>query len=807
MLAIMQVNSVMRGDSVNRRRRQLASLSANLSAAYTESLSRILGKDGERKKEQDAKLAGRIFMWVCLCQRNLTFDELLHALSNYDDDPEFDWDNHPPKETLLDKCHGLVVLDKETSTVRLVHQSLAEHFKKDPPEFLKKGHSNVAATCLRYLLFPSLRSPWDMHELGKYQDEDLRRKVEHTSWSSSRNRQSVMYLQNTIDPDLADTSGVSGVDFDDICMSAFDEMSKEFPFLAYSASYWPDHIRQSAADTTGDVLALCLTYLSQPTLQKQRSYFQLEYRRFRGHKKSIHCIGPSSLHIAAHFGLGTAIHMSKFVLGSVDEIDKSGRTALWWAARYGHLKSVEMLLDLRASVHIEDVDFLNPLHAAAEAGMKAHLDVIKALVDHGAKVEGTSESAATPLQLAALQNRDEAVDCLWALKADICPPGQRHGLYYGPAESTPFLLAVQMGNAKVINVLIKRNAQGTPIEEFGEVMHWLFNHYINLSRRIHLEALLSSIECLLANHKVNPDYRSSAKPTLLYSAAWFCADLVPLLLRYGANPNYSTPSELDTPLHNIGRRAYGNTVEYLIKWGAIVNKQNKYGETALHKMVINGNCGEPGNFENLQCLLKHIDKSIKDRYGRTAVELANFLGDPAGIKPLVRAGIASLSEFDIKDETEEARKIGYKKHSWQGNNTWYYIPYISKRGCRRLGTSYYGILREGDEWTSSNSEEEEEEEYSLENYQRDQEIARIEYEARADIVDEEDVRPRRARSRRFYGSSPVFGSPNESKSTSVVGSDSESGNESETKGGCSIDRSRSESLEDLQQLVATMGQP
>ena len=80
-----------------------------------------------RIKEQaksSVEQAMRILSLVFLAETPLSVDELLHALATETDQRDIDRDNFPSQRTFLECCLGLVILDNETSTVRLVHYAL-----------------------------------------------------------------------------------------------------------------------------------------------------------------------------------------------------------------------------------------------------------------------------------------------------------------------------------------------------------------------------------------------------------------------------------------------------------------------------------------------------------------------------------------------------------------------------------------------------------------------------------------------------------------------------------------------------------
>jgi len=89
-------------------------------------------------------------MWISHAERPLKADELCHALAVEIGSPDLNTDNLPSIGTLLACCQGLVVVEKETSTVRLIHFTLQEYLRAHP-ELFDTAHSTMAETCLSYL--------------------------------------------------------------------------------------------------------------------------------------------------------------------------------------------------------------------------------------------------------------------------------------------------------------------------------------------------------------------------------------------------------------------------------------------------------------------------------------------------------------------------------------------------------------------------------------------------------------------------------------------------------------------------------
>jgi len=89
-------------------------------------------------------------MWISHAERPLKPDELCHALAVERGSLDVNADNVPSIGTLLLCCQGLVVMDKEASTVRLIHFTLQEYLKAHV-EFFGAAHATMAETCLSYL--------------------------------------------------------------------------------------------------------------------------------------------------------------------------------------------------------------------------------------------------------------------------------------------------------------------------------------------------------------------------------------------------------------------------------------------------------------------------------------------------------------------------------------------------------------------------------------------------------------------------------------------------------------------------------
>ena len=116
-----------------------------LGDAYEATLSRIKGQGGRK-----AKLGIAALMWISHSERPLKSDELCHALGVEIGSPNLNRDAVPSIGTLLACCQALVVVNREVSTIRLIHFTLQEYLRAHPRLFVTT-HSTIAETCLSYL--------------------------------------------------------------------------------------------------------------------------------------------------------------------------------------------------------------------------------------------------------------------------------------------------------------------------------------------------------------------------------------------------------------------------------------------------------------------------------------------------------------------------------------------------------------------------------------------------------------------------------------------------------------------------------
>src|ERR1700753_1702984 len=151
LLPALHIHMVLERRTIRKRREALENLPEGLAASFTSTINRI-----RQSGHHTADLGMKVLMWLHISYRPLTVQELQVALAVELGDQELAMDNIMLPQRLLDCCLGLVVIDAKADTVRFVHFTLEEHFKKHSSMYFIDPSQTAAMTCLTYLNFPEL---------------------------------------------------------------------------------------------------------------------------------------------------------------------------------------------------------------------------------------------------------------------------------------------------------------------------------------------------------------------------------------------------------------------------------------------------------------------------------------------------------------------------------------------------------------------------------------------------------------------------------------------------------------------------
>jgi len=613
LMASLKVETVLREPTIHRRRNRLNAMGDRLGLgdAYEKTLVRIRSQEGER-----AKLAMTTLMWICHSERPLRVDELCHALGVEIGSAHFNSDNIPAIETLLACCQGLVMVDREASTVRLAHHTLREYLATHRNLF-PRAHLEMAETCLTYL-----------------------------------NSDQAKALPAKPQPDLS-----------------------SMPFLKYCSRYWGIHAKRSLSDRV-ILLAMELldkyeTHVTANSLFEQildpDDSLEVNYPSVFG---GLHCVsffgiislmtkllgmsgcdanqgdfaGITPLIWAVREGGPKAVELLlRHEAVDPDKQDDCGNTPLWWAARNGHKSIVERLLD-RQDVSPDKPDNAGqtPLLCAATFG---HESVVEQLLDRqDVNPDKPDNRGRTPLLCAAILGHESVVKQLLG-RQDVNPdnPDNEGG--------TALWCAVVCGHESVVKQLLDRQDVNPDKPDGGgkTPLSWAAIH-----------GRESVVKQLLGRQDVNPDKPDHTGKTPLSWATMRGHEPVvqQLLDRQDVNPS-KPDNEGKTPLFWAAAGGHESVVKQLLDRPEVdPDKPDACGISPLMEAAAGGH--EPVVKQLLDRQGVNPDKL--DNTGKTPLSWAAIQGHGSVVKQLW-TGLRST----LASQTTRARQHFHGRQSTGGS--------------------------------------------------------------------------------------------------------------------------------------------
>ncbi|PHH81562.1 hypothetical protein CDD82_491 [Ophiocordyceps australis] len=322
--------------------------------AYDDAMERI----EHQSKDRDL-LAKRVLSWITCAKRPLTVMELQHALAVEINESELDEENITEVEILVTVCAGLVIVEQESSIIRLVHYTTQEYFENTFQRWFPGATSEITRVCLTYL---SMR----VFEGGPCPDDDM-----------------------------------------------FEERLRLYNLYDYASKHWGSHAYDDPSVTDdgirflkgqANVEASCQAFLAD--LQKWGCSF---YRASQWHLKI------NGIHLAAHFGLEDLLR--RILEGcEVDLRDSHGQTPFVWALRQNHGGTLKLLHDRGADINSKDIQNMTPLMHAIEWNLSENIHQI---LDWGADIDAKDSEGWSSIIHAANWSNKELMRLLIERGADI----------------------------------------------------------------------------------------------------------------------------------------------------------------------------------------------------------------------------------------------------------------------------------------------------------------------------------------------------------------------------------------------------
>ena len=541
--------------------RQLQKATRMLSADISQSISIAM----DRIQAQVAPLRDigiRVLFWVLRAMRPLRIEELRHALAvELDDDEvthdellddEFEDDDFTdeglvPQDLIISSCAGLVSIDDQTRTIRLIHLSVKQHLENIEDLWFPQVHLSVARTCIKYV-------PNDA------------------------------FLNNL-----------------NIEQEMLEKWLTKYPFLAYSLEYWGHHACLAPASHVLDEIIRMIMHNDRANFLFRGLYLVL-WKILKPCANQI----PGSF-LAAYFGL-VGVSTALFAKGEkCDKQDSLGRTALFIAAAMGQVEIVKTLIDLDADVSgrgeskarghnsawwlppwARDDNISHALCVAAESG---HREVVQLLIDKKANTSAIGSFHDGALEAATFWGHTEIAKLLL-----------RHG---APITRNTLQSSAYSGRVDILEVFLGFLAPKVPF--IASIKLPSIAGVQDLPKALYAAALVGRTPYAerLLKYGVDPNEKSntSYRTPLQAAASQGHIEMMRLLLCYGAVIDFTAEGEQptsipaivydnkDTPGTALQAAAFAGQIEavkLLLEAGASVNLESGYYGTALQAAAAGG---------------------------------------------------------------------------------------------------------------------------------------------------------------------------------------------------------------------------
>ncbi|KAI9759599.1 MAG: hypothetical protein M1840_003250 [Geoglossum simile] len=143
LLPALQIRTVLDQTTRTKVRRALKAMPKDLYGISEKTLYRI-----KQQPESRAKLGIKTLMWISHARRTIMVRELHQALAVSSESTCLDKEDCTLPKFMVDCCFGLVVIDEESSTIRLVHFSVQGYLPSQWKELFPLGEQTVTETCL-----------------------------------------------------------------------------------------------------------------------------------------------------------------------------------------------------------------------------------------------------------------------------------------------------------------------------------------------------------------------------------------------------------------------------------------------------------------------------------------------------------------------------------------------------------------------------------------------------------------------------------------------------------------------------------
>ena len=270
--------------------------------------------------------------------------------------------------------------------------------------------------------------------------------------------------------------------------------------------------------------------------------------------------------------------------GRLDELDAKESSALHYAARYSHLKFIEILIEKGVKIDNIGSDCMTPLHYAARYGKNitrwddesdpekdVGLEVLKTLLDAEADINKRDVYELTPLHQAAMRGHKKLVQYLAQQVELDCVDKQG---------STPLHIAATYGHVEVVTILLAAKARVRLTDKQGQTA---LHRAAQEGTPEIIDMILESLDLSERNQFVQDEDDAGNTPLMLSVEAGNSEGVSVFMLKTDSTSFIDTPNcQGEYPLHFASRSGDEQTMRILINYEADINRKNQSNRTPLY---------------------------------------------------------------------------------------------------------------------------------------------------------------------------------------------------------------------------------
>lgn len=362
--------------------------------------------------------------------------------------------------------------------------------------------------------------------------------------------------------------------------------------------------------------------------------------------------GRTALHIASSIGNEEMIQFLIEQGANVNSKDIFGNSHLHRAVANNRLEAVKIFLKKNSDVNAKDLRDYTPLHHASHVSLK----MVQLLIENGADPFSRTNRGSLPI--------DHANDCgygeIEGYLHNVMKSVENEKKGFGSLQLPEIIIAAKEGQSHIVERLF-RTTEGTNLMYFpeGNALHYavIYGHLDAIKTIIKIASTSRAMELNIDVKKIVNSRIEDTRETPLHIASKNgevskYKDIIELLIKNGAEIN-SQDKFGNTPLHNATSFVEENddVISLLLDKGAGINAENYKKWTPLHRVCLRG------HQKIAKILLKNnINTHVRSEGGWTPlleVVTGNFSGNrSASRKELLKL----LLEYDSSSRVINARE-------------------------------------------------------------------------------------------------------------------------------------------------------